>query len=69
MASANISITVEGLTADNCQAIKQALEIINGVENIIVNIDNKKIVIEYVDEKIDEQLIRETIEDEGYTIK
>ncbi len=41
MASANISITVEGLTADNCQAIKQALEIINGVENIIVNIDNK----------------------------
>ncbi|MDI9481849.1 MAG: cation transporter [Bacillota bacterium] len=69
MASANISITVEGLTADNCQAIKQALEIINGVENIIVNIDNKKIVIEYDDEKIDEQLIRETIEDEGYTIK
>lgn len=69
MASANISITVEGLTADNCQAIKQAFEIINGVENIIVNIDNKKIVIEYDDEKIDEQLIRETIEDEGYTIK
>ncbi|HEY8499706.1 MAG TPA: cation transporter [Clostridia bacterium] len=69
MASANISITVEGLTADNCQAIKQALEIINGVENIIVNVDNKKIVIEYDDEKIDEQIIRETIEDEGYTIR
>ena len=70
MASANISITVEGLTADNCQAIKQALEIINGVENIIVNIDNKIYSIQlYDDEKIDEQLIRETIEDEGYTIK
>jgi|LSQX01.2.fsa_nt_gb copper chaperone CopZ len=69
MANANISFTVEGLTADNCQAIKQALEIINGVENIIVNIDNKKIVIEYDDEKINGQLIRETIEDEGYTIK
>jgi copper chaperone len=69
MASANISIAVEGLTADNCEAIKKALEIINGVENIIINMDNKKIVIEYDDEKIDEQLIRETIEDEGYTIK
>lgn len=69
MANANISFTVEGLTADNCQAIKQAIEIINGVENIIVNIDNKKIVIEYDDEKINGQLIRETIEDEGYTIK
>ena len=69
MANANISFTVEGLTADNCQAIKQALEIINGVDNIIVNIDNKKILIEYDDEKINGQLIRETIEDEGYTIK
>jgi copper chaperone len=69
MSSANISIAVEGLTADNCEAIKKALEIINGVENIIINMDNKKIVIEYDDEKIDEQLIRETIEDEGYTIK
>jgi len=69
MASANISIAVEGLTEDNCDAIKKALEIINGVENIIINMDNKKIVIEYDDEKIDEQLIRETIEDEGYTIK
>ena len=69
MANANISFTVEGLTADNCQAIKQALEIINCVDNIIVNIDNKKILIEYDDEKINGQLIRETIEDEGYTIK
>lgn len=69
MASANISITVEDLTTDNCEAIKQALEIINGVENIIINIENRKIVIEYDDEKINEQLIKETIEDEGYKIK
>ena len=58
MASANISITVEDLTTDNCEAIKQALEIINGVENIIINIENRKIVIEYDDEKINEQLIK-----------
>lgn len=69
MASANISITVGDLTADNCEAIKKSLERINGIESIIVNVENQKIVIEYDDEKIDEQLIRETIEDEGYAIK
>ncbi|NLG88061.1 MAG: heavy-metal-associated domain-containing protein [Clostridiaceae bacterium] len=69
MASANISITVEDLTADNSETIKKALEIINGVENVIVNIANQRIVIEYDDEKISEQLIRETIEDVGYKIK
>jgi len=60
---------VEDLTADNSETIKKALEIINGVENVIVNIANQRIVIEYDDEKISEQLIRETIEDVGYKIK
>jgi len=39
------------------------------VEKVIVNVDNSKIYIEYDDEKIGEQLIRETIEDEGYEVK
>ncbi|AGC68201.1 copper chaperone [Thermoclostridium stercorarium subsp. stercorarium DSM 8532] len=62
-------LTVNALTEDCAQTIKNALIRINGVENVIINIENKKIYIEYDDEKINEKLIRETIEDEGYEVK
>ena len=34
-----------------------------------MNVENSKIYIEFDDEKIGEQLIRETIEDEGYEVR
>lgn len=69
MADAQIIITVDEMTSDCESKIKHALERINGVERVIVNLENKKISIEFDDEKINEQLIKETIEDEGYIVK
>jgi len=69
MKEAQTSITVDGMSHDSVEIIKMALERINGVERVIINIENKKVFIEYDDEKIDEQIIKETIEDEGYTVK
>lgn len=69
MNDAQTSITVEGMNSESVETIKTALERINGVERVIVDIENKKVFIEYDDEKIDEQLIKETIEDEGYIVK
>lgn len=69
MTDAQTSITVDGMTADNVDTIKAALERINGVERVTVHTENKKVIIEYDDEKIDEQLIKETIEDEGFTVR
>lgn len=62
-------LTVNDLSDDCTETLKHALTRINGVENVILDVDNKKISIEYDDEKINEQLIRETIEDEGYEVK
>lgn len=69
MADSQIIITLEGMTIDCESRIRQALERINGVYRVIINAENKKVFIEYDDEKIDEQLIRETIEDEGFKVK
>ena len=69
MADSQIIITVEGMTLDCENRIKQALERFNGVIRVIVNTENKKVFIEFDDEKIDGQLIRETIEDEGFKVK
>ncbi|NLY18597.1 MAG: heavy-metal-associated domain-containing protein [Clostridiaceae bacterium] len=69
MSEAQTSLTVENMGPDSVEKIKKALERINGVERVIVSLDNKKVFIEYDDEKINAQLIRETIEDEGYIVK
>lgn len=69
MADSQIIITVEGMTFDCENRIKQALERINGVDRVIVNTENRKVFIEFDDEKINGQLIRETIEDEGFKVK
>ncbi len=69
MSIAHFPVTVEGLTQESGEEIKKTLERINGVDSVMVNIENKKLFIEYDDEKIDERIIKETIEDEGYNIK
>jgi len=57
------------MTDDCTESLKNALMRINGVENVIINVENCKVYIEFDDEKISERLIRETIEDEGYEVK
>lgn len=69
MADSQIIITVEEMTADCEVKIRQSLERINGVLQVIVNTETKKISIEFDDEKINGRLIRETIEDEGFRVK
>ena len=69
MADSQTIITLEGMTFDCENKLRQALERINGVYRVLINIENKKVSIEYDDEKIDEKLIRETIEDEGFKVK
>jgi len=62
-------LTINGLNEESAESLKKALIRINGVENVILNVENCKICIEYDDEKISGKLIRETIEDEGYDVK
>lgn len=69
MADSQIIITVEEMSVDCEMKIKQSLERINGVYRVIVNTESKKVFIEFDDEKINERLIRETIEDDGFKVK
>lgn len=69
MANAQITVTVEEIAAGSEDGIRNALERINGVESVIINTENKKVFIEFDDEKISERLIKETIEDEGLKVK
>jgi len=69
MANAQITVTVEDIAAGSEDRIRNVLERINGVEIVIINTENRKVFIEFDDEKISEKLIKETIEDEGLRVK
>jgi copper chaperone len=63
-------LTVEGMTCSHCEnRIKKSLEVLNGVNKVIVDLENKKVSIDYESEKISIDTLIETIKDEGYEIK
>jgi copper chaperone CopZ len=60
-------IRIDGMTCHNCvRHVKEALSEIDGISNIDVNLEEGTATIECVD--IDENLIRNEIEDFGYQV-
>lgn len=62
--------TVPGMSCNHCEnSIKTALMRLNGVEIVNIALDNKKVSVEYESSKISDELLRNTIEDEGFEVK
>ena len=65
-----ISLNVEGITCQHCvNAIEKAVGELNGVEEVTVSLEEKKVVVEYDDERITADIIKDVIEDQGYDVK
>ncbi len=65
-----ISLNVEGITCQHCvNAIEKAVGELNGVEEVTVSLEEKKVVVEYDDERISADIIKDVIEDQGYDVK
>lgn len=59
-------VNVDGMSCNNCaKHVKNALEELDGVNEVIVNLDNKNAEISYQGD-IDEKLIRDAINEAGY---
>ncbi|NLM73392.1 MAG: heavy-metal-associated domain-containing protein [Clostridiaceae bacterium] len=70
MSEQNIAFNVEDMSCQHCiDRIKNALTKLNGVYSVIVDLDSKRVVIEYDDERIHADILRGTIEDIGYTVR
>jgi copper chaperone len=70
MAKFNKTFNVEGMSCMHCvSAIKKAVSVLNGVENVEVDLKSKKVLVEFDNEKVLESIIKETIEDQGYNVK
>jgi len=66
----HISLIVEGITSlESENKIKDALLKLNGITGVIVNIELKRVLVEFDNEKMPVELIRATIEDQGFCVK
>lgn len=62
-------INVEGMSCSHCvNAVTKAVEILDGVTGVLVNLEGKTATVEYDSNKITLDAIKAAIEDEGYDI-
>ena len=63
------TLTVEGMSCSHCEnRVKKSVGELTGVDSVTVDLQSKKVVIEYDAEKVNLATISETIEDAGYDV-
>lgn len=70
MAEQNIAFNVEGMTSeDSAESINNSLTMLNGVIEVIVDINARRVAVEYDEERLSAEIIKGTIEDAGFEVK
>lgn len=63
-----VVLKVDGMSCSHCEnAIKKAVGAMNGVSEVIVDLDGKTVTVNY-DEKVTIENIKSEIEDQGYDV-
>ncbi len=62
-------ILISGMTCGHCvKRVENALLEIDGVNSVVVSLEEKRATIE-ADDKIEDQLLKDAIDDVGYTVE
>ncbi|WP_138417305.1 copper chaperone CopZ [Aquibacillus sediminis] len=65
----NITLNVEGMSCGHCKAaVNGALEEIEGVNSVDVNLDTGKVEVSYDEAKVEEAKLKDAIEEQGYDV-
>ncbi len=63
-------LNVEGMTCTHCaESIENAVGSLNGVVEVSVSVADGKVSVEYDNERVNIDTIRDIIEDQGYEVK
>lgn len=63
------TLNVEGMSCSHCEnSVKKAVGALNGVKGVEVDLNAKKVTIEFDPEKVNVKAIKDTIEDQGYDV-
>ena len=62
-------LNVEGMSCNHCvKAVTDALTALDGVSNVNVDLAGKKVTVEYEEETVSLDRMRDAIEDDGYDV-
>lgn len=62
-------ILIEGMMCENCTSrVKKVLSSLEGIYSVEVNLESKKAIIK-LNNEVSDRLIKDTIEDIGFTVK
>jgi len=66
----HIALTVAGMSCEHCETtIKAALMKLNGISSVVIDLGLKRVLVELDSEKVSLDVIKGTIEDQGYEVK
>ena len=66
----NKVIIVEGMSCDHCRnAVESALAKLNGVTSAEVDLDKNQVRVDYDENRVSVEQMKEAIEDQGYDVK
>ena len=66
---ANIKLKVEGMSCSHCEnAVKKAVGALAGVSKVDVSLVEKTVAVEYADDQVTIDAIKEAIDDQGYEV-
>lgn len=66
----NKVISVEGMSCDHCRnAVESALAKLNGVTSAEVDLDKNQVRVDYDENRVSVEQMKEAIEDQGYDVK
>lgn len=69
MANETKILDVEGMTCSHCEnAVKKSVGALPGVSSVAVNLQDKKVAVEFDPDKVTVEVIKQTIEDQGYDV-
>ena len=65
-----VTLNVEGMSCGHCvKAVEGSVGALKGVSTVKVDLENKKVDVEFNQEEVTLDVIKETIDDQGYEVK
>ena len=65
-----VTLNVEGMSCGHCvKSVEGSVGALNGVLSVKVDLENKKVDVEFNKDEVTLDTIKETIDDQGYEVK
>ena len=69
MSKESKTLNVTGMSCSHCEnAVKKSVGALSGVNNVIVDLKGNTVTVDFDSDKVKIELIKETIEDQGYDV-